>query len=121
MELRTQVAVTVAPAAFEDPKTKATKPSKLKGSRALPITIHSAQGVFEQTTMRLTFSGGATAEQDQDVMSGDNLTAILNEKNKLQKIEMRVNSYLCSMEVGHYIEALSVDMSYILDDDQRYL
>jgi len=39
MELRSQVAVTVAPAAFEDSKTKATKPSKLKGSRALPITI----------------------------------------------------------------------------------
>src|SRR5258708_20546930 len=78
MELRSQVAVTVAPAAFEEPKTKATKPSKLKGSRALPITMHSAQGVFEQTTMRLTFSGGATAEQDQDIMSGENLTATIN-------------------------------------------
>src|SRR6266851_9540369 len=119
MELRSQVAVTVAPAAFEDPKTKATKPSKLKGSRALPITIHSAQGVFEQTTMRLTFSGGATAEQDQDIMSGDNLTAILNEKKKLQKIEMRGNSYLRSMEVGHAAEAHSVDMDFFLDDDQR--
>src|SRR5258708_17417955 len=118
MELRSQVAVTVAPAAFEEPKTKATKPSKLKGSRALPITIHSAQGVFEQTTM-LTFSGGATAEQDQDVMSGDDLTAILNEKKKLQKIEMRGNSYLRSMEVGHACEAHSVDMDFFLDDDQR--
>src|SRR6266436_4465647 len=119
MELRSEVAVTVAPAAFEDPKTKATKPSKLKGSRALPITIHSAQGVFEQTSMRLTFSGGATAEQDQDVMSGDNLTAILNQKKKLQKIEMRGNSYLRSMEVGHACEAHSVDMDFFLDDDQR--
>src|SRR5216684_7017748 len=119
MELRSQVAVTVAPAAFEDPKTKDAKPSKLKGSRAKPVTIHSAQGVFEQTTMRLTFSGGATAEQDQDVMSGDNLTAILNDKKKLQKIEMRGNSYLRSMEVGHAAEAHSVDMDFFLDDDQR--
>src|SRR3989440_275350 len=119
MELRSQVAVTVAPAAFENPKTKATKPSKLKGSRAKPVTIHSAQGVFEQTTMRLIFSGGATAEQDQDIMSGDNLTAILNEKKKLQKIEMRGNSYLRSMEVGHAAEAHSVDMDFFLDDDQR--
>jgi len=69
--------------------------------------------------MRLTFSGGATAEQDQDVMSGDNLTAILNEKKKLQKIEMRGNSYLRSMEVGHACEAHSVDMDFFLDDDQR--
>src|SRR5712671_4329471 len=119
MELRSQVAVTVAPAAFEDPKTKDTKPSKLKGSRAQPVTIHAAQGVFEQTTMRLTFSGGATAEQDQDIMSGDNLTAILNEKKKLQKIEMRGNSYLRSMEVGHACEAHSVDMDFFLDEDQR--
>jgi LPS export ABC transporter protein LptC len=119
MELRSQVAVTVAPAAFEDPKTKDTKPSKLKGSRAKPVTIHAAQGVFEQTAMRLTFSGGATAEQDQDIMSGDNLTAILNEKKKLQKIEMRGNSYLRSMEVGHAAEAHAVDMDFFLDDDQR--
>jgi LPS export ABC transporter protein LptC len=119
MELRSQVEVTILPAAFEDPKTKVTKPSKLKGSRAKPITIHAAQGVFEQSTMHLTFSGGATAEQDQDIMSGDNLTAILNEKKKLQKIEMRGNSYLRSMEVGHAAEAHSVDMDFFLDDDQR--
>jgi LPS export ABC transporter protein LptC len=119
MELRSQVAVTVAPAAFEKPQTKDAKPSKLKGSRAKPVTIHSAQGVFEQTTMRLTFSGGATAEQDQDIMSGDNLTAILSEKKKLQKIEMRGNSYLRSMEEGHACEAHSVDMDFFLDDDQR--
>jgi LPS export ABC transporter protein LptC len=119
MELRSQVEVTILPAAFEDPKTKTTKPSKLKGSRAKPITIHAAQGVFEQSTMHLTFSGGATAEQDQDIMSGDNLTAILNEKKKLQKIEMRGNSYLRSMEVGHAAEAHSVDMDFFLDDDQR--
>src|SRR5229473_1729808 len=119
MELRSQVAVTVAPAAFEKPNIKDPKPSKLKGSRAMPVTIHAAQGVFEQTTMRLTFSGGATAEQDQDVMSGDSLTAILNQKKKLEKIEMRGNSYLRSMEVGHACEAHSVDMDFFLDDDQR--
>jgi len=122
MELRSQVAVTIEPAAFEKPNTKDAqdpKPSRLKGSRAKPVTIHSSLGVFEQTSMRLTFSGGATAEQDQDIMSGDNLTAILNEKKKLQKIEMRGNSYLRSMEVGHAAEAHSIDMDFFLDDDQR--
>jgi LPS export ABC transporter protein LptC len=117
LELRNAVEVTVAPEAFKDPKAKAAQP--LKGSRAKPVTIHAAQAVFEQTSMRLTFSGGATAEQDQDIMSGDNLTAILNDKKKLQKIEMRGNSYLRSMDVGHAAEAHAVDMDFFLDDDQR--
>src|SRR5713226_4179712 len=108
LELRNEVEVTVAPEAFKDPNKKDTKP--LKGARAKPVTIHSAQAVFEQTSMRLTFSGGATAEQEQDVMSGDTLTAILNDKKKLEKIEMRGNSYLRSMDEGHAAEAHSVDM-----------
>ena len=87
--------------------------------------------------MRLTFSGGATAEQDRDVMSGDTLTAILSErklpkpeargnsavdlagKAQLQKIEVRGNSYLRSMDEGHAAEAHSVDMDFFLDADQR--
>lgn len=117
LELRNAVEVTVAPEALKDPKAKDRKP--LKGSRAKPVTIHSAQAVFEQTSMRLTFSGGATAEQDQDIMSGDNLTAILNDKKRLQKIEMRGNSYLRSMDAGHAAEAHSIDMDFFLDGDQR--
>src|SRR5439155_26265600 len=89
-----------------------------KGSRAKPVTIHSAQAMFEQTSMRLSFSGGATAEQDQDIMSGDNLTAILNDKKKLQKIDMRGNSYFRSMEEGHAADAHSVDRDFFFDGDQ---
>src|SRR5205809_3204525 len=117
LELRNEVEVTIAPEAFKDPNKKDTKP--LEGARAKPVTIHSAQAVFEQTSMRLTFSGGATAEQDQDIMSGDTLTAILNDKKKLEKIEMRGNSYLRSMDVGHAAEAHAVDMDFFLDSDQR--
>ena len=82
LELRSAVAVTVAPEAFKDAKNQRSE-AVLKGARAKPVNIHSAQAVFEQSTMRLTFSGGATAEQDQDIMSGDTLTAILNDKKKL--------------------------------------
>jgi len=117
LELRSAVLVTVAPEAFKDPKAKDAKP--LTGARAKPVIIHSAQAVFEQATMRLTFSGGATAEQEQDVMSGDTLTAILNDKKKLEKIEMRGNSYLRSMDPGHAAEAHSVDMDFYFDADQR--
>src|SRR5216683_2149503 len=118
LELRNQVEVTVAPEVLKDPG-KDAKPTKLKGSRAKPVTIKSAQAVFEQASMRLTFSGGATAEQEQDIMSGDGLTAMLNDKKKLQKIEMRGNSYLRTMEEGRAAEAHSLDMDFFLDGDQR--
>src|SRR5437660_4813598 len=113
LELRNDVEVTVAPEAFKDPNKKDVKP--LKGTRAKPVTIHSAQAVFEQTSMRLTFSGGATAEQDPDIMSGDTLTAILHDKKKLEKIEMRGKSYLRSTDEGHAAEAHAVDMDFSFD------
>jgi LPS export ABC transporter protein LptC len=117
LELRSAVAVTIAPEAFKDPKAKDAKP--LTGARAKPVNIHSAQAVFEQSTMRLTFSGGATAEQEQDIMSGDTLTAIVNDKKKLEKLEVRGNSYLRSMQPGHAAESHSVDMDFYFDTDQR--
>src|SRR5436853_572802 len=116
LELKSAVAVTVAPEEFTEKRKDA---KLLKGARAKPVNIHSAQAVFEQSTMRLTFSGGATAEQEQDIMSGDTLTAILNDKKKLEKIEMRGNSYLRSMDEGHAAEAHAVDMDFSFDGDQR--
>ncbi len=125
LELRREVEVTVAPDALKNAKADdqnakdAKLGKKLTGSRALPVVIHAPQAVFDQTSMRLIFSGGATAEQDRDVMSGDKLTAILDDKKKLQKIEVRGNSYLRSMDEGHAAEAHSVDMDFFLDGDQR--
>jgi LPS export ABC transporter protein LptC/lipopolysaccharide transport protein LptA len=117
LELKSNVAITVAPEALTDQRKKDAKP--LQGARAKPVNIHSAQAVYEQSTNRLTFSGGATAEQEQDIMSGDTLTAILNDQKKLEKIEMRGNSYLRSMDPGHAAEAHSADMDFFLDPDQR--
>ncbi len=117
LELRSAVSVTVQPEAFKYPKAKDAK--ALTGARAKPVYIHASQGLFEQTTMRLTFSGGATAEQEQDVMSGDTLIAVVNDKKKLQKIEMRGNSYLRSMTPGHAAEAHAIDMDFYFDGDQR--
>ena len=120
LELRGDVEVTVAPDALKTAEAKDAKPAKkLTGTRAMPVVIHAPQAVFEQTSMRLTFSGGATAEQDRDVMSGDTVIALLNDQRKLQKIEMRGNSYLRSMDEGHAAEAHSVDMDFFLDADQR--
>ena len=112
LELRKDVQIVVAPEALKDPKGK-------PDNRSQPVTIRSAQAVFEQATMRLAFTGGATAEQDRDVMSGDTLTAVITEKKKLQKLEVRGNSYLRSMDEGKAAEVRAADMDFFLDDDQR--
>jgi LPS export ABC transporter protein LptC len=111
LELRNDVEIIVAPEALKD--------ANVKGPRAKPVTIHSRQAVFEQASMRLSFSGGATAEQDQDIMSGDTLTAHVTEQKKLQKLEMRGNSYLRSMDEGHAAEAHAIDIDFYLDANQQ--
>ncbi|HEY3102320.1 MAG TPA: LPS export ABC transporter periplasmic protein LptC [Pyrinomonadaceae bacterium] len=111
LELRNDVEIIVAP--------EALKEANVKISRAKPVTIRSRQAVFEQASMRLSFSGGATAEQDQDIMSGDSLTAHVTEQKKLQKLEMRGNSYLRSMDEGHAAEAHAIDIDFYLDANQQ--
>lgn len=113
LNLKKDVQITVAPEAIKDP------PVKPGSTRSRPVTIRSAQATFEQSTMKLTFSGAVTAEQERDVLSGDNLYATLNDKKRLQKLEVRGNSYLRSMEEGRAAEVQSVDMDFFLDNDQR--
>lgn len=52
-------------------------------------------------------------------MSGENLYATLNAQKHLQKLEIRTNSYLRSMQEGRSAEVHSVDMDFFLDKDQR--
>src|SRR5436190_3508155 len=59
LELRSAVAITVQPESLKDANAQPAK--KLTGARAKPVNIHSAQAVFDHATMRITFSGGATA------------------------------------------------------------
>ena len=113
LELKKDVEITVAPEALKDPKAKATS------LRSRPVTIRSAHALFEQASMKLSFSGGVTAEQERDVMSGENLYVTLNEQKRIQKLEIRGNSYLRSMEEGRSAEVHSADMDFFLDKDQR--
>jgi LPS export ABC transporter protein LptC len=116
LELRSDVEIIVAPEAAKDANAKSPNP---KGSRAKPVTIHSAQAMFDQATMLITFSGGATAEQDRDIMTGDNLIVALNPQKRVQRVEVRGNSYLRAMDEGHAAEMHSVDMTFFFDADQR--
>jgi lipopolysaccharide export system protein LptA len=112
LELRSNVEITVVP---ERNKDGAPRPAARPG----PVTIHSAHAVFDQLSLSLLFAGGATAEQGQDVMSGDNLAGTLDERKKLRKIEARGNSYLRSMTEGHAAEVHSTDMDFFLNGDQQ--
>ena len=111
LELKKDVEITVAPGALKDPKAAP--------KRSRPVTIKSARALFEQESMKLSFSGGVTAEQDRDVMSGENLYATLNAQRRLQKLEVRGSAYLRSMEAGRSAEVHSADMDFALDNDQR--
>jgi LPS export ABC transporter protein LptC len=116
LELRNDVEITVAPEAPKDPNAKSPN---LKGSRAKPVTIRSAQAAFDQVAMVVLFTGGATAEQDRDIMSGDTLKVTLNEQKKVQRVEVQNNSYLRAMDEGHAAEIHAVAMTFNFDSDQR--
>lgn len=116
LELKKDVEITVKPEASKDAKAKPAKPAS---ARSRPVTIRSAHALFEQEILKMTFSGGVTAEQDHDLMSGENLYATLNEQKHLQKLEIRTNSYLRTMETSRSAEVRSTDMDFFLDADQR--
>ncbi len=112
LELKKDVEMTVVPQVTSG--TAAKTPS-----RARPVLIKSAQSVFEQEPMKLTFAGGVTFEQDRDVLSGDNLYAFLNQEKRLERAEIRGNAHLRSMQPGRAAEVQSAEMDFFLDKDQR--
>lgn len=112
IHLKSGVQITVDP---RDLKTAAASSS----TRARPLVISSSNALFEQEALKLSFFGGVTAEQERDIMSGDQLYATLNAQKRLQKVELRGNSYLRSMETGKSAEVHSIDMDFFLDRDQR--
>ncbi|HEX8098440.1 MAG TPA: LPS export ABC transporter periplasmic protein LptC [Pyrinomonadaceae bacterium] len=115
LDLRRDVEITVLPEAKGEKK----KGEKENDTRSLPLVIHSARALFEQSHMQMTFSGGATAEQGRDIMSGDALGATLSQQRRVEKITSRGNSYLRSMGEGHAAEVHSADMDFFFDANQR--
>ena len=108
LELRKDVQLTIAPGA-------AAKSS----ARTRPVTIKAARGTFEQQSMQLVFSGGATVEQENDILSGENLTGFINQQKRLEKAEIRGNAYMRVMDPGRAAEVHALNMDFFLDKDQR--
>jgi lipopolysaccharide export system protein LptA len=110
LELKNNVAIKVEPR---------LSGANATGTRSRPVTIKAARGIFEHESLKLTFSGGATVEQERDILSGENIYTTLTPENRLQKAEIRGNAYLRTMEPGRAAEVHAVDMDFFLDKDQR--
>ncbi|HEU4508274.1 MAG TPA: LPS export ABC transporter periplasmic protein LptC [Pyrinomonadaceae bacterium] len=108
LDLKSNVHLTIAPGqSVKSPK------------RARPVTIKASRGTFEQQSMTLMFMGGVTVEQESDILSGDHLNAYISQQKRLEKAELRGNSYLRVMEPGRAAEVKSLDMDFFMDQDQR--
>ena len=113
LQLRGNVEINVKPDAAKGAQT----PEAARRNR--PVKIRAPRGDFDQARMHLVFSGGATAEQDEDVMSGETLAGFLNEQRRLQRIEARGNSYLRTMDAGRAAEVHSINMNFNFDANQQ--
>ncbi len=111
LELKTNVQLSVAP------QIAASSPNSQK--RARPINIKAGNGTFQHDSLQMNFSGGVTIEQELDILSGDNLTAYLNKDKRLERAEIRGNSYMRVMDPGHAAEVHSLNMDFFMDKDQR--
>ena len=110
-ELHGNVAITVQPGA-KDAQTPASP-------RSRPVTVHSSGASFDQAQGLLLFYGGATAEQERDIMSGETMTGWLTPQRKLTRLETKGNAYLRTMDEGRAAEVRSADMNFYFDADQR--
>jgi LPS export ABC transporter protein LptC/lipopolysaccharide transport protein LptA len=114
LQLRGNVEINVKPdAAGQGAQT----PEAARRNR--PVKISAPRGDFDQARMQLAFSGGATAEQDADVMSGETLSGFLNEQRRLRRIEARGNAYLRTMDTGRAAEVNSANMDFNFDANQQ--
>jgi LPS export ABC transporter protein LptC/lipopolysaccharide transport protein LptA len=100
-----------------EPEQKAVESKS--DSRSHPTIIHSAQAAYDQSAKRIELSGNVTVEQDRDLMSGKVINALLNEAKRLNRIEVRGNSYLRTLSEGHAAEINSADMNILFDNDQK--
>lgn len=113
LELKKDVEITVTPRPATNVNNVPSSP------RSRPVTIKATQGIFEHEALKLAFSGGVTVEQEQHILSGDTLNGFLNQDKRLEKAEIRGNSYLRVMDPGRAAEVHAIDMDFLLDKDQR--
>jgi lipopolysaccharide export system protein LptA len=88
-------------------------------ARGRPVQIKAGHGAFDHQANLLVFSGGVTVEQESDILSGESLNAFINQEKRLERAELRQNSYMRVMDPGRAAEVHSVNMDFFMDKDQR--
>ncbi len=120
LELKGAVEITVRPDAAGQPAAAAPAAALPKMSlRGQPVTVRSAQAVFDQMAMQINFSGGATAEQGRDVMSGETLAGQLTEQKRVKYITAKTGAYLRTLNEGRAAEVFGDQLDFYFDADQK--
>jgi lipopolysaccharide export system protein LptA len=93
-----------------DPNKKTAPPVEIKGNSAVYV---EGDGV-------LRFEGQAAVAQGERLARADQITGVVNpQSKKLERIEMRGNSFLNSDEKSNASEVQSRDMDFHFDEEQR--
>src|SRR5687768_1789313 len=120
LELKGAVEITVRPDAGGPPAASAQAAGLPKMNlRGLPLTVKSAQATFDQAAMKIDFSGGATAEQGRDVMSGETLMGHLTEEKRVKYITARTRAYMRTMGEGRAAEVFGDQLDFYFNPDQK--
>ncbi|MBV9926719.1 MAG: LPS export ABC transporter periplasmic protein LptC [Acidobacteria bacterium] len=121
LELKGAVEITVSPEHGAAQTPAAPNAAIPKVNLKQPMTLKSAQAVFDQASMQIAFTGGASAEQGRDMLSGDTLTSQLNEQKRVKFITARTNAYLRSMNEGHAAEVFAEQLDFYFNDEQKLI
>jgi lipopolysaccharide export system protein LptA len=118
LDLKGAVEITVSPGA--DARPPGGQPAAIpKVNLRQPLTLKSAQAVFDQAAMQVVFTGGATAEQGRDVMSGEVLEGHLSEQKRVKYITARTNAYLRTLNEGKAAEVFAEQLDFYFDEQQK--
>lgn len=119
LELRGNVEITVQPDAGGQPSVAAGAPHV--NLRGLPVTVKGAQALFEQAALKLSFTGGATAEQGTDLMGGETLVGFLDEQKRVRLVEARGGAHLRTLTPGRAAEVFSAEMFFHFEEQKLVL
>ncbi|HEX8561319.1 MAG TPA: LPS export ABC transporter periplasmic protein LptC [Pyrinomonadaceae bacterium] len=120
LELKGGVEITVRPdAGGAQPREPAAAGLPQMNLRGLPVTVRSAQAVFDQAGMKIDFTGGATAEQGRDVISGETLAGQLTEQKRVKFITAETRAYMRTLNEGRAAEVFGDKLDFYFDGEQK--
>ena len=94
-----------------------------KGKGGPPVEVRGNWGGYNGGTNLIRFEGAVVVTQGQQEARADAMSGFLNgqdkEKKKLERIELRGNSFLKDARTGKQAEAQARDMDFFFDGEQQ--